>query len=342
MKRISNLHRMAILSVAAVSIFGLPNLPAAENDDHGVTPQGEKIREPSPDGLVETPADPDSTKFEVYPLQNVSPETMSQLLMPLGAHVVFEDQPKRMIVFGPEMLQKMVAKLIQKLDSSSQEREKQIKVFRLMYADPQSTAKAIEELNLGVRLGIDERTQSFIATSDSPQAISTVAELVKLFDVPNSRQSSEGYEVRVVWLAGGLPADKRGDPPAEDLKGVAAELSRLGIKDPSQVGQMAVQVSCENSFNIKSSPRFDDQMTELEASGILYKMSQGELRMHIDIRTKRVNDPAEQYLNVFSTEIVMPLNRYVVLATAPVGNQTSVFVVQVTGGAKVEEKKAAR
>ena len=147
----------------------------------------------------------------------------------------------------------------------------------------------------------------------------------------------------MVWLAGGLTAENRGEPPTEDLKDVVTELSRLGIKDPCQVGQMVVRTtagrSLGGSFNVKSSPRFGDQIADFSASGILSERPDGGLVMEIRISTRKESSPQERNLNEVDTQIVLPQKQYIVLATAPVGNQTSAFVVQVTGGRKLGRKR---
>ena len=147
---------------------------------------------------------------------------------------------------------------------------------------------------------------------------------------------SANYEVRILWLAN----DNKGAPPADDLKDVVAELSRLGVKDVRQVGQMVVQTCSGGGFQISSQPDFVGQPDRLTAEGKLLEQSDGSLELHVSIKARKCDAQQEQQnLAYVDTRIVVPQKQYVVLATAPVANMTSVFVVQVTGRPKVEEKK---
>jgi hypothetical protein len=134
-----------------------------------------------------------------------------------------------------------------------------------------------------------------------------------------------------LWLAN----DGSGAPPADDLKDVVTELSRMGVKDLRQVGQMVVQSSSGQPFHLSSLPDFAGQPTRVTASGILSEPNDGAVGMEVRIEATG----ATQKLSEVSTRITVPQKQYVVLATAPVGKITSVFVVQVTERTKVGEKK---
>jgi hypothetical protein len=83
-------------------------------------------------------------------------------------------------------------------------------------------------------------------------------------------------------------------------------------------------------------------MAGFSASGTLSERPDGALAMQIKISTRKESSPQGQNLNELNTQIVLPQKQYVVLATAPAGNQTSIFVVQVTGGTKAGERKDHR
>jgi len=75
-------------------------------------------------------------------------------------------------------------------------------------------------------------------------------------------------------------------------------------------------------------------MADFNASGTLSEGPDGGLMVQIRINTRKESSPPEQHLSEVNTQIVLPQKQYVVLATAPVGNQTSVFVVKITGDTK--------
>ena len=108
---------------------------------------------------------------------------------------------------------------------------------------------------------------------------------------------------------------------------------------------MAVQTTAISPgggrFEVKSSPRFGDQMADFHASGSLSE-DVAKLVMQIKLRTRKEPSPPAQSLNEINTQIVLPQKQYVVLATAPTGNVTSIFVVQVTAVTKGPEKKGNR
>ncbi|MGO9114593.1 MAG: secretin N-terminal domain-containing protein [Thermoguttaceae bacterium] len=253
-----------------------------------------------------------------------------------------------LMVVSPPDTQRKVADLLKKVDvpPMAEEPEQQIKIFTLINADPASAAKAISTIGLkGLRVSIDERSRSIIAVGSMETLNIAEALITKLDDPPTT--AVRRYDVRVIWLASGLTGEGRGEPPTDDLKDVVAELSRLGIKDPRQVGQMVVQTSSGGSyqgrFEVKSSPRFGDQMADFNASGLLSERPSGPgLVMQIRLRTRKESSPEEQNLNEIDTQIVLPQKQYVVLATAPTGNLTSIFVVQVTEVTKAPEKKGSR
>jgi hypothetical protein len=251
--------------------------------------------------------------------------------------------------------------LMDLLDASQPVKNDEIMMFHLSHAEPAAVAKMLTGM-LGpteLRVATDERTQSIIA-SGTPKALDTVNALLQKLDSPtagdgrnNNRtstvpaaQKAAGYEVRVIWLAAGLTGEHKGESPAGDLKEVVVELARMGITDPRQVGQMVVQTTSggnyKGRFDMKSFPRFGDGSVDFDASGtILEERPDGTLVMQINISTRPFSG-SDQYLNQVQTQIILPRKQYVVLATAPVGEQTSVFVIQVAGVAPAQSLRSAK
>jgi hypothetical protein len=284
--------------------------------------------------------------LETYKLKYADPQAAVRMLKVVAGEdrVSFDPKTSRLVVLGSGWAHQQVADVLKKLDVPAvEEPEQPIKIFTLLHADPAAVAKVLSTIGpKGLKMSIDERTRSIIA-SGSMDALNVSEALVTKLD-EQSVIAVTRYEVRVIWLAVGMAGEGKGEPPADDFKDVVAELSRHGIKDPRQIGQMVVQTTSGRSyrgqFEVKSSPRFGDQMADFNASGLLSERPDGAgLEMQIRLRTRKESSPPERNLNEIETGIVLPPKHFVVLATAPTGNLTSVFVVQVTEVTKAREKK---
>jgi hypothetical protein len=274
-------------------------------------------------------------------------ELLRNILEP-GDRIIPDPRTNALMVVGLPETQRKVADVLKELDMPPAAKDEQsVKIFNLVHADSVAAAKALTAIGpKGLRVSIDERTRSIIAAG-SLDALEVAGALLSRLD-EQLETAVTRYEVRVIWLASGMTGEGRGEPLTDDLKDVSTELSRLGIKDPRQVGQMVVQTSSGGTlrgiFEVKSSPRFGDQAADFNASGSLALRADvlPGLVMQIRLHTTRESPRTEQTLNEINTQIVLPLKQYVVLATAPTGNLTSVFVVQVTEVTKAPEKKGSR
>ena len=298
------------------------------------------------------PLQPDTNLIEIYQLRYVDPETACSALRTILAgdnkgflardneafRINIDAKNKRLIVFGPPATHSKVRNVLKTLDVSPGMEDGSIKVFHLRYVDPSSAARMLAAiLPKGIQVAIDERTHSLI-TSGSPDSLHVAEALLTRLDEGTEKERpkpSLRYEVRVVWLAN----DDKADQPAEDLKDVVAELSRLGIKNPRQIGQMAVRNTSMGPFQIESSPMFKGEAAKFTATGTLREERDGPLTLQIAIKTTGGLSGQSQDLNKLDMQIDVPQKQYVVLATTPVGNITSAFVVQVVGSAKPTELK---
>jgi type II secretory pathway component GspD/PulD (secretin) len=311
-----------------------------------------------------------SGEMETYSIKNPNPKTVISAMENISPKIVVtsvakysQDTTNYLItVQAPAELRPKVAEILKQLDASQTISPDNIKIFHLSHAEPAMVAKLLTEM-LGpneLRVATDERTQSIIA-SGSPKTLDAVTALLQKLDSPmaedgrnNNRnwpvgaaQRSAGYEVRVIWLASGLTGEHKGESPSGDLKEVVAELARMGITDPRQVGQMVVQTTSganyRGRFDVKSLPRFGDGSVKFDASGtIVEERPDGTLVMQINITTKPATGAIDQNFNQVQTQITLPRKQYIVLATAPVGDQTSVFVIQVAGVAPVQSLRSAK
>jgi len=142
---------------------------------------------------------------------------------------------------------------------------------------------------------------------------------------PSEEHRSLPINVRVFWLIDG---DENDAAPAECLKDVVEELHRQGLKNIGQVAQTMVRSQHEGTFQISCSPLLDKWPTMLTANGRI--LADSKLRISITATKTNVTDkPGEKLANV-DVNTVFKTNDYIVLAVAPIGKITSVFVIQIT------------
>ncbi len=360
MNRNTHAYRIATwLVVALLSCGGTVTATALEDKsastDQSASPKSGAIAESPMKSKADLTLPP---SLVIYRLKYADPQSAVAVLraglglkdsIVLKDHLIFDPKTSALIVEGSRGTHRNVEDILKQLDVPAvQEPEQPIKVFTLLHADPAAAAKALSTIGpKGLKMSIDERTRSIIVAGSSDALNVAEALLMKLDE--QGATSVARYEVRVIWLAGGLAGEGKGEPPADDLKDVVAELSRLGIKDPRQVGQMVVQTTSGGSyrgmFEVKSSPRFGDQRADFNASGLLSQRFDGPgLVMQISLRTRKESSPPDKNVNEneIETQIILPQKQYVVLATAPTGDLTSIFVVQVTEVTKGPDKKGNR
>jgi type II secretory pathway component GspD/PulD (secretin) len=344
-------YRIATSVVVAALTFAWTCgwLQAAEEQSPSLTPAPMTVSPnvPAEDSASVKPKE-DAPQLRIYKLQYADPQTVLSVLqrtITSGDKVSKASadlQSRSVIVMATREIHEHVIELLRGLDVPFAQKESaaQVKVFSLKYADPGQAARAISTIvPEGARFAVDDRTRSIIATG-LPEALKVAEALLFKLDreaAEEHTQPSTSYEMQIAWLVD----DDKAIPPADDLKDVVAELSRLGIK-ARQIGKMSVQTS-EGNFHITSSPTFQEKTADFTASGTLTKQHDGNLSLQIAIKTERGFPGQPQGLNEFETQIIVPQQKqYVVLATAPVGNITSVFVVQVTAAPKHEESQKNR
>ncbi len=312
------------VSVAAEEKSPHPKPAAAES----AVDKAPKFRQPDGESLV-----------IVYRLHYADPKTAHAVLTTIlagekGLRLVVDPKSNGLIVFGSRETHAKVENVLKNLDvpTPAVEPETQIKIFTLVYAEPGQAAHLLATLlpkNAHVALAVDERTRSLVA-SGSRDALAIAEAVLTRLNVEASRERpkpSANYEVRILWLAN----DGHGAAPADDLKEVIAELSRTGIRELRQIGQIAVRTNLGSSFHVSGLPSFGDHDHEADfsASGILVEQGDGTLTLQIAVKAG-VGAPLP--LSDISTTITLalPQKQYVVLASVPAQGIDSVFAVQVT------------
>lgn len=231
-------------------------------------------------------------------------------------------------------------------------REQEIKIFSLQYADVEQTAQLLrgimaQQPEVPISIGPDKRTNSIIAQGPA-ESLRVMEAIVRRLDEPapepTRRPAPKPIRIRIIWLAEGLP-ETEGSAPADDLKGVAEELARVGVKNVRQVAQMMVMTQSdgkpEGKFQLSCTPLLDGAPAMFTAGGKV-SIEQGVGNLQIGLSANRQTPPGEPFTrgrrNPAATLVDLELDtvvrpsQYAVLGVAPVGKITSIFVIQVIPG----------
>jgi hypothetical protein len=223
-------------------------------------------------------------------------------------------------------------------EATKKSAEAELRVFRLVHADAEDTAIILEQFVNEGRLAVDQRTNSVIVSA-SPDVLTVVEAVIRnLDDRPTQEKPAQlaprPVQVRLVWLVSGLK-EPRGTP-AKNLEPVVAELGKLGIEELQVVANAIVNVR-GREFTLLGTP-FLESPTRLEVDGLLDWPSPEHPSLHIDVDVradeggpqgaKDAQSPPHNLVGL-SSDIDAPYGQFVVLGAAPMGDLTSVFVLQV-------------
>ncbi len=319
-----------------------------------IGPAGAQVRDkPAPPAAAKEA--PPERVLQIFPLKYAKAEEMLQLVKALvqeagTASVAVDQRTNSLVIRGTPALMKTVAELIAQFDRPEPSPpQRQLKVFTLMYADPESVTKLLAKLveSKEARLAADLRTRSIVLQAPPETARIVEALVLKLdTEVPGpAARPGAAYQVRIVWLASGLNPKAEALPAAKELDPVVKELKRLGIEEVRQVGQMQVNTAPDGQFQIGCSPLFDGAPVEFRADGKLDVKSgvaQMALRISAVPHAAASAGPTPpgaggsgvaatpQLISIETMLSPRPDGSFVVLGIAPIGKVTSVFVVQVT------------
>jgi hypothetical protein len=209
-------------------------------------------------------------------------------------------------------------------ESQPQPEEQKVKIFSIMYGDAATIANVLGQTGIVDRASIDKRTNSIVLVGTQEQ-LETAESIIRRLDSRDlaKNTNSPSPNVRVIWLAEGAEG---ATAPAEDLKGVVDELRRLGLKNVGQVAQAVVRSQREGMFRISCSPLVENNQVRFAADGRI--LPEEGLQIHISVSTQRV-EHNENLIDLQANTVFTP-NNYIVLAVAPLGKITSVFVIQIT------------
>jgi hypothetical protein len=240
-----------------------------------------------------------------------------------------------------------------------------IRVFKLAHSDAETMARVLNQTVPGLSVAVDQVNNAIVVASANKQASQSAEALIERLDAlnPSERGRASAVSVRLAWLVEG---DEGGNPPAENLKSVVDELHHQGLKNLVQVAQAMVRSQYGNAFHISCSPSLDNRPTELSAQGTI--LPGGELdinvvanrpggpeaslpagagmqpefvgpmmgagaapagRMPPGAPMPQSSVTVAERLTEVHVHTVFKPGEYIVLAVAPIGKITSVFVIQI-------------
>ncbi|OHB73172.1 MAG: hypothetical protein A2V70_09115 [Planctomycetes bacterium RBG_13_63_9] len=279
---------------------------------------------------------------EVYALKHANAASVVESLKPIvgqdasvPVRLAVDNRTNAIVVSSPREVHDRIRELINVLDVPQRSGEsKQYKVFSLVNVEPAMAAEILSELlgNDEARIAVEARSKSLIVSGPQETLKIVEALLLRLDEtadkVPEQPAPSTTFRVRVVWLASGVSPEDAPEP-SEDLEKVVAELSKVGIEDVRQIGQIMVNIAAVGSFQASGSPMLGKNATDWRVSGELSN-SQGRALLEIELTAiGLVADGKSKTKAELQTTVCAPYGHYVVLGVTPVQSMSSVFVVQI-------------
>jgi Bacterial type II/III secretion system short domain len=327
--------RSAVGYSLLVSLLGTAWLPAG-------TAWGQESEKPKPVAESSaTAADKETQDTRVYTLQQADGKLMLRILAEAipTARMSFYDDNNRLIVIASRSEHKRLADLLKVIDTPPETEANQMKVFQLVHSDVQSMGRVIQMIipekdKSKVYFAADQRTNSLLV-SGPEDSLKVIEAVLERLDVKAPSLSEQPFRVRIVWFteaAAGDDAVKLDD----DLRIVAEALSRAGADSMIPAGQTIVQVASKGKFRISCSTTFGAGPAMLDIQGQL-DIEQQATRLEIQIAAMRQQQGGSaegggtqqgQLVNL-ATEIVAPLDHFVVLGVTPVEEKTIAFAVHV-------------
>lgn len=283
-------------------------------------------------------------EFLVVPLKSAAASDAVRVVTELlgGAQqvrLVADPAGNSIFVAGsPDQLE-LVNKILIQIDAAGQRPEppsRQLSVLALTNIEADAVLQ--EALRLIVqppsRFALDQRLKQVVVSADK-NTLASVETLLTRMEQQAQRTvgRSKDVQLRVVWLASGLPQDAP-RPPA-DLKSVLGELDKIGVGDLRLVSQSVIKTAAGATFNLSGSAQLSGPC-ELSIKGSVSDRD-GEsptLQINIDATTQTVDRKSGAVVAVtpvcrLATMIAAPVGHSVVLGVTPSENLTSVFIVQL-------------
>jgi hypothetical protein len=347
-------HRLLFVPalLAAIMLFAGHDAPGQETPPASVRREA-STREPS--------------RFMVVPLKQADATEVVHVLGnlfvgggrggfsgPLQLETIIADpRTNSLVIRAPEEVLQQVIEIVKQLDAPQQARE--IKIFQLRHTLASDVSNALGAIGGGsIRIAVDAVGNRVIAQGDAATLDTVEALLIRLDEPPKVEEKApappaeEDVQVRLVWLVAGLKDSPLADPPA-DLKNVVEELEKMGVVGLKTAAQVFVKSVPGKPFTVRGSAMLNDPCS-LEVSGTFARgrspsgvaagvfgggvggeAAEAAPSAVLEISVKAI--PSAPYqgksLADLQTSITAPEGHSVVLGVSPVGELTSVFVVQL-------------
>jgi hypothetical protein len=237
-----------------------------------------------------------------------------------------EMQGNHFIVWADPVDIESIQQMINAIDKESEQAhdEPRMQTLPLKDVDIAVLQQALTILPVQVKFALADANRQLIVTGDD-KTLAMVANLVKSLDRPPPPLPDWQGRVRIVWLATGKMPAGAASPPA-DLKGVVAELARIGVENPRLVTQAVGNISTDNLLSIDGLADLDGPYN-LKIKGQLGKKSGETIELAISINANKLANQGG--VLQLSTTITAPPGHAVVLGVTPSGPTTSIFIVQL-------------
>jgi hypothetical protein len=211
--------------------------------------------------------------------------------------------------------------------------EPEPQVFALKHVSAHDAVRLLREVFAGpaggkasVRLVPDPRTNSVFVVGDDAE-VGRVARVLQAIDVPDEAEPPGEFQARLFWLVGVPPREEVEKLP-DDLKDVAAELTRFGVEKLRLAAQAAVPVTAGSPFELSGMVPFEVPL-RLTLSGLATAKGDGvALEVGVSVtQAPQGRDPRPA--GGLRTNLTVPLGRPVLLGVTPTDGHTSAFVLLV-------------
>lgn len=179
-----------------------------------------------------------------------------------------------------------------------------------------------------VRIAWDPRARALVASGPAHR-LDAVTKLAMELDPKLEAATPAPAEApvlttRLLWLVSGEDA---GRPLPPDLAPVASELARLGIEDLRLAAQTLVPARMHATFSTGFDPMVAGQPWQVRLRGSIFPGdASGTYEIEFEVEGARAGGPGRLEL---ATSVVSPIDHFVVLGVAPIGDRDSVLVLQL-------------
>lgn len=213
-------------------------------------------------------------------------------------------------------------KQMKKLKSAPMPQNAQTKVFSLKYSELPPISRVLTEIvgDRGLRIGIDDRTNSLIVSANE-ETMDIVDALLARLDVPAGASESdvqdETLQLRVIWLLDGGD----GQDPASGAVSpqVIDALKKLGFEAPTvmcqQVNTLTLDEKNRGQYGFSIPVLVNSESWQLSGNGTVRPAGPGSKNrfgLEFDLIIDQPNNPQKSRLN---GSIYSPLGHYTVMGT---------------------------